>query len=127
MALRHKNEIINHAAHSGWGGFNGNKTLSKNLVLAQDFPNKIPFHFLWVKIFAEKSPKILKWPEMCLLGQILAQDFEMPAVLKIFERRDLSIAPLLFLEDEYKTGQTQTHTALTTVTAMRRSPQLLPL
>ena len=32
------------------GGSYGNKILYKNLDLTQDFPNKISFHFLWVKM-----------------------------------------------------------------------------
>ena len=62
-------------------GCNGNKVLSRKLDLAQDLPNMILFHYLWVKTPTRKYFfKILKWPEMCPLGQILAQDFEIAAV-----------------------------------------------
>ena len=57
------------------GGSYGNKILYKNLDLTQDFPNKISFHFLWVKTLTKNLPKIFRWPEMCPLGKILAQDF----------------------------------------------------
>ena len=50
----------------------GNKILYKNLDLTQDFPNKISFHFLWVKMLPKNLPKIFRWPEMCPLGKILA-------------------------------------------------------
>ena len=49
-----------------------NKILYKNLDLTQDFPNKISFHFLWVKMLPKNLPKIFRWPEMCPLGKILA-------------------------------------------------------
>ena len=83
-------------------GFHGDKILYKNLDLAQDFPNKILFYFLWVKMLAKKASEIFRWPEMCPLGKILAQDFEMAAVTKILRRRDISIAPLLSLGDDSK-------------------------
>ena len=44
----------------------------KNLDLTQDFPNKISFHFLWVKMLPKNLPKIFRWPEMCLLDKIAA-------------------------------------------------------
>ena len=56
----------------GKGGSYGNKILYKNLDLTQDFPNKISFHFLWVKMLPKNLPKIFRWPEMCPLGKILA-------------------------------------------------------
>ena len=34
----------------------GNKILYKNLDLTQDFPNKISFHFLWVKMLLKNLP-----------------------------------------------------------------------
>ena len=40
-------------------------------------------------------PKIFRWPERCLLGKILAQDFQMAAFTKILGRRDKSVVPLL--------------------------------
>ena len=43
----------------------GNKILYKNLDLTQDIPNKISFHFLWVKMLPKNLPKIFTWPEMC--------------------------------------------------------------
>ena len=101
------------------GGCYGNKILYKNLDLAQDFPNNISFHFIWVKILPKKSPKIFKWPEMCRLGKILAQDFEIAAVTKILGRRDKSIVPRLLTEN-CNTLQTKTRTAYTAVTAMHR-------
>ena len=54
------------------GGSYGNKILYKNLDLTQDFPNKISFHFLWVKMLPKNLPKIFRWPEMSPLGKILA-------------------------------------------------------
>ena len=57
------------------GGSYGNKILYKNLDLTRDFPNKILFQFLWVKMLPKNLPKIFRWPEMCPLGKILAQDF----------------------------------------------------
>ena len=44
------------------GGSYGNKILYKNLDLTQDFPNKISFHFLWVKMLPKNLPKIFRWP-----------------------------------------------------------------
>ena len=67
------------------GRYDGNKILSKNLDLAQNLPKQILFHVLWVKISAKNYFKILKWPEMCPLGQILAEDFEMAAVPKMID------------------------------------------
>ena len=61
----------------------------------QDFPNKISFHFLWFKMLPKNLPKIFRWPEMCPLGKILAQDFQMAAFTKILGRRDRSVVPLL--------------------------------
>ena len=72
----------------------GTKSCWDNLDLAQDFPNKISFHFLWVKMLPKNLPKIFRWPEMCPLGNILAQYFEIAAVTKIFGRRDKLIVPL---------------------------------
>ena len=77
------------------GGFYGNKILYKNLDLTQDFPNKISFHFLWVKMLPKNLPKIFRWPEMCPLGKILAQDFQMAAFTKKLGRRDRSVAASL--------------------------------
>ena len=54
------------------GGSYGNKILYKNLDLTQDFPNKISFHFLWVKMLPKDLPKVFRWPEMSPLGKILA-------------------------------------------------------
>ena len=82
-------------------GFYGDKILCKNLDLTQDFPNKILFHFLWAQNLVQKSSRIFTWPEMCSLGKILAQDFQMAAVTKILMRRDKSIAPLLSLGDKH--------------------------
>ena len=69
----------------------------KNIDLTQDFPNKISFHFLWVKMLPKNLPKIFRWPEMCPLGKILAQDFQMAAFTKIFCRaaRQISCAASL--------------------------------
>ena len=103
-----------HLPVGGKGGSYGNKILYKNLDLAQDFPNKILFHFLWVKMLPKKPPKIFRWPEMCPLGKILAQDFEI-----ILERRDTSIVPLLSTGN-CRTLQKKRHTACTAVTAMQR-------
>ena len=81
------------------GGSYGNKILYKNLDLTQDFPNKISFHFLWVKMLPKNLPKIFRWPEMCPLDKILAQDFQMAAFTKILGRRDTSVVPLLSTEN----------------------------
>ena len=35
----------------------------------------------------KQSPKIFRWPGMCPLGKILAQDFEIAALTKILGRR----------------------------------------
>ena len=77
------------------GGSYGNKILYKNLDLTQDFPNKISFDFLWVKLLPKNLLKIFRWSEMCPLGKILAQDFQMAAFKKILGRRDKSVVPLL--------------------------------
>ena len=70
-------------------GFYGDKILYKNIDFTQDYPNKILFHFLWDHNFVQKSSKIiLRWPEMCSLGKILAQDFQMASVTKILMQRD---------------------------------------
>ena len=81
------------------GGSYGNKILYKNLDLTQDFPNKISFHFLWVKMLPKNLPKIFRWPGMCPLDKILAQDFQMAAFTKILGRRDTSVVPLLSTEN----------------------------
>ena len=65
------------------------KSCTKILVL--DFPKKISFHFLWVNILPKNLPKIFRWPEMCPLGKILAQDFQMAAFTKILGRRDKKV------------------------------------
>ena len=83
----------------GKSGSYGNKILYKNLDLTQDFPNKISFHFLWVKMLPKNLPKIFRWPEMCPLDKILAQDFQMAAFTKILGRRDTSVVPLLSTEN----------------------------
>ena len=98
------------------GGSYGNKILYKNLDLTQDFPNKISFHFLWVKMLPKNLPKIFRWPEMCPLDKILAQDFQMAAFTKILGRRDISVVPLLSTEN----CKTLFHTACMAVTAMQR-------
>ena len=98
------------------GGSYGNKILYKNLDLTQDFPNKISFHFLWVKMLPKNLPKIFRWPEMCPLDKILAQDFQMAAFTKILGRRDISVVPLLSTEN----CKTLFHTACMVVTAMQR-------
>ena len=59
------------------------------------FRNNISFHFLWVKMLPKSLPKIFKWPEICPLGKILAQDFQMAAFTKILGRRDIFVAPLV--------------------------------
>ena len=81
------------------GGSYGNKILYKNLDLTQYFLNKISFHFLWVKMLPKNLPKIFRWPEMCPLDKILAQDFQMAAFTKILGRRDTSVVPLLPTEN----------------------------
>ena len=73
----------------------------KNFDLAQDFPNKILFHFLWVKMSPKKSRKVFRWPEICPLGKILAQEFEIAAVTEILGRRNKSIVQLLSTENFY--------------------------
>ena len=85
---------MNKSHEATYGGSYGNEILYKYLDLAQNFP-KILVHFLWVKMLPKKSPKIFRWPEMCPLGKILAQDFEIAAVRKILGWRDKSIVPLL--------------------------------
>ena len=88
-----------HKSYFGKGGSYGNKILYKNLDLTQDFPNKISFHFLWVKMLPKNLPKIFRWPEICPLDKILAQDSEMAAFTKILGRRDTSVVPLLSREN----------------------------
>ena len=87
------------------GRFLWEKILSKNLFLAQDFPNKILFYFLWAKMFVKQSFNILPWSEMCPLGKILPQDFEMAAVTKVLGQRDKSVAPLLSTENGIKNSK----------------------
>ena len=76
------------------GGSYGNKflykikILYKNLDLTQDFPNKISFQFLWLKMLPKNLPEIFRWPEMYSFGKILAQDFQMAAITKILMRRE---------------------------------------
>ena len=70
-----------------------------NLNLDQDFPKKNLFHFLWVKMLPKESSKIFRWPEMCPLGKILAQFFQISALTKILARRDKSVLPLLSTEN----------------------------
>ena len=81
------------------GRFLWEHNLVQNLDLTQDFPNKISFHFLWVKMLPKNLPKIFRWPEMCPLDKILAQDFQMAAFTKILGRRDTSVVPLLSTEN----------------------------
>ena len=100
----------------GKGGSYGNKILYKNLDLTQDFSNKISFHFLWVKMLPKNLPKIFRWPEMCPLDKILAQDFQMAAFTKILGRRDISVVPLLSTQN----CKTLFHTACMAVTARQR-------
>ena len=90
--------------------FCGDKILHKNFDLTQDSPNKILFHFLEEQNLVQNLPKIFRWPEMCSLGKILAQDFQMASVTKILMRRDKSIAPLLSLGNKQKTLETQKRT-----------------
>ena len=74
-ALFHTNmskKSTQHKKGSDKGGSYGNKILYKNLDLTQDFPNKISFPFLWVKMLPKNLPKIFRWPEMCPLEKILA-------------------------------------------------------
>ena len=97
------------------GGSYGNKILYKNPDLTQDFPNKISFHFLWVKMLPKNLPKIFRWPEMCPIDKILAQGFQMAAFTKILRRRDTSVVPLLFVKHS-----SNTHTACMAVTVMQR-------
>ena len=66
----------------------GDKILSKNLDLTQDFPNKILFHSLWEQNLVQNLPKIFRLPEMYSFGKILAQDFQMAAITKILMRRE---------------------------------------
>ena len=66
----------------------GDKILSKNLDLTQDFPNKILFHSLWEQNLVQNLPKIFRSPEMYSFGKILAQDFRMAAITKILMRRE---------------------------------------
>ena len=66
----------------------GDKILSKNLDLTQDFPNKILFHSLWEQNLVQNLPKIFRLPEIYSFGKILAQDFQMAAITKILMRRE---------------------------------------
>ena len=66
----------------------GDKILSKNLDLTQDFPNKILFHSLWEQNLVQNLPRIFRLPEMYSFGKILAQDFQMAAITKILMRRE---------------------------------------
>ena len=95
----------------------------KTIDLAKAFPNKISFHFLRVKMLPKTFLKIFRWPEMCPLGEILAEDFEIAAVTKILGRRDKSIVPLLSTEN-CKIFHAKTHTACTAVTAIQRYSQI---
>ena len=54
------NYLIPKDSSNAYGGSYGNKILYKNLDLTQDFPNKISFHFLWVKILHKNVPKIFR-------------------------------------------------------------------
>ena len=52
----------------------GSKSCTKNVDLSQDFPNKISFHFLWVKMLPKKfqrfsdglkcAPLAKSWPKI---------------------------------------------------------------
>ena len=66
----------------------GDKILYRNLDLTQDFPNKILFHSLWGKNLVRNLPKIIRLTEMCSVGKILAQDFQMATITKILMRRE---------------------------------------
>ena len=81
------------------GGSYGNKILHKKLDFTQDFPNKISFHFLWVKMLPNILRKIFGWPEMCPLNKILTQDFQVTAFTEMLGRRDKSVVPLLSTEN----------------------------
>ena len=80
----------------------GTKSYIKFSPLPKIFPTRFCFTFMRKNI-RKKSSKIFKWPEMCPLGEILAQDFQMEAVTKILRQQDISIAPLLSLGDKHKT------------------------
>ena len=56
----------------------------------------------------KKSPKIFRWPEMCPLSKILAQDFEIAAVTKILWR-DKSVVPLLSTDNCKNTPNKNAH------------------
>ena len=84
---------------NGFGPFSYKFFVCIRVGLTQDFPNKISFHFLWVKMLPKNLPKIFRWPETCPLGKLLAQDFQMAAFTKILERRDKSVVPLLSTEN----------------------------
>ena len=73
---------------SSYTRYYGDKILSKNLDLTQDFPNKILFHSLWEQNLVQNLPKIFRLPEMYSFGKILAQDFQMAAITKILMRRE---------------------------------------
>ena len=88
-------------------GFYGEKIVYKSLDLTQDSPNKILFHFLWEQNLIQNLPKIFRWPEMCSLGKILAQNFQMATVTKILILREKSIASLLSLGGKQKTLETR--------------------
>ena len=106
----------------------GAKSCPQILILPKIFPTRFCSTFILMgKNVCKKSSNIFRWPEMCLLGKILAQDFEMAAVTKILARRDKSIAPLLSTVNR-KTLQTQKNAhGITAGTAMQRQPKLLPM
>ena len=53
-------------------------------------------------------PKIFRWPEMCPLDKILAQDFQMAAFTKILGRQNTSVVPLLSTENCKHSSNTHT-------------------
>ena len=67
-----KTTLVNNAY---LGRFLWEQNLVQNLDLTKDFPSKIWFPFLWVKMLPKNLPKIFRWPEMGPLCKILAQDF----------------------------------------------------
>ena len=66
-----------------YGGSYGNKIFNKNLDLTQDFPDKISFHFLWVKMLPKNLPKIFRYGrKYALLAKSWAKIFKWQPIRK---------------------------------------------
>ena len=68
------------------GGSYGYKVSYKNLDLIQDFPNKISFHFLWVKMLPKNLPRFSDGRKCVLMAKSWPKIFKWQPCTKILGR-----------------------------------------